>query len=143
MEFGITFVIIAFIMFFIVECALYYQAYYSTQTFNDEISSNIVLYDVENICENADDEILNMLNLKAQKYFEPNINLLYAEKSAEDMIVQSESEYFGEKIVNIKISCNDSSSISSVKTNYLFRGPFLFRMGQTLKSTSGAQSPKF
>ncbi len=133
---------VAFIMFFIIECGLYYQAFYSTQTFNDEISSNFSLYESENICSNIDDEIIEMVEDKAKRYFGQDIKLNFIQTSADSVLIQSENQYLKKHILNLKISCDENYRFST-KTNYLFVGPFLFRMGQMLKSTSSMHNPKF
>lgn len=141
-EFGITFIIAIFIVFFILECAFYYQAFNALQTFSDEANANFVLYD--NVCSEAqNDDILSMLTSKARKYLKKDLELRYIETTDNFVKFESLEKIKGESMLTVKVSCAPSSSGVMTKSSYIYNGPFLFRFGNVLSSVSSVQTPKF
>ncbi len=142
-EFCLVFVIASIFMFFIVECAFYYRTFFSLQTFTDEISANLSAIGRFNVCKTPpDSEILPMLEARASKYLENNLNLRYINTSDTSLKIESTSTYLGKKRLVIFVNCAAAPEIR-VKSNYLYEGMFLFKLGQTMTSISSVQTPKF
>lgn len=141
-EFGITFIVAIFMVFFILECAFYYQAHNAVQTFNDEINANLVLYDADIVCsEIQNQEILSMTESKAKKYFKKNIELNYFKNSNSYVEIVSADKINNKPMLTVKISCPPSGLI--IKSDYVYNGAFLFKTGSVLSSVSSVETPRF
>ncbi len=142
-EFCITFILTVFSAFFILEFAVYLQVFHSVQTFNDELSANLALYKDLNICSSYNADVLELINSRAQKYLENGLEMSYR-KNAEDIArLQSNREAFGKNVLNVEIICNAANDTLLTRSEYLYRGLFIFKRGRKIASLSSVQTPKF
>lgn len=142
-EFCLAFILVAFSFFFLAEFAIYLQTLYSVQTLSDEINANLVLYKDSNVCSSYSDEVLDLINSKAQKFLEKNLDLAY-EKNASDIVrFVSKKKFLDKDILNIEVLCNSSNEGFITRSSYLYRGLFIFKTGKMVSSLSSIQTPKF
>lgn len=142
-EFSISFILVAFVSFFIVEIAVYLQNLYAVQTCTDEINANLVLHNDINVCKDADNAILDLINPKVQRYLDKELSLNFVKKSAGALNLESNKTSFGKKDLKIEIICNDSDDVFLTRSTYLYKGLFIFKTGREISSISSVQSPKF
>ncbi len=131
--------LISFLIFiFIIEFALYFKAIHSNQTFADDISANIATYhDAEKLCSNPDDDILNLIEERTQKYLDKNIKLSVLSQSPDLLILDS-----NKNLLHVNIICSQNEGYI-VRSEYLFKGFFALRLGHQVLSISSVQTPKF
>ena len=142
-EFCLVFVIASILMLFILECAFYYRTFFSLQTFTDEIGANLSSIGRFEVCKALPDtDILPMIEGRAKKYLENDLNLRYTNTSDDSLKIESASTYLGKKRLVIFISCALAPEIR-VKSEYLYEGMFLFKLGQVMTSISSVQGPRF
>lgn len=142
-EFCITFILTVFCAFFILEFAIYLQTLHSVQTFNDEINANLVLYKDSNICSAYNGEVLELVNSRAQKYLEHGLEMYYKKNAPDIARMESDKAFMGNKVLNIEIICNSSNEGFLTRSEYLYRGLFIFKTGRKVSSLSSIQTPKF
>ena len=118
--------------------SLYFKAIHSNQTFADDISANIATYhDAEKLCSNSDDDILNLIEERAQKYLDKNIKLSVLSQSPDLLILDS-----NKNLLHVNIICSQNEGYI-VRSEYLFKGFFALRLGHQVSSISSVQTPKF
>ena len=142
-EFCLTFILVAFLFFFIAEFAIYLQTLYSVQTFSDEINANLVLYKGSNVCSAYNDEVLDLINSKAQKYLEKKLDLSYEKNDSDIAKFTSKKKFLDKDILKVEILCNSSNESFMTRSTYLYRGLFIFKTGKPVSSLSSVQTPKF
>lgn len=141
-EGSIAFLIVFFIFMFIAEFALYFQSIHSNQTLSDDINANISSYntalpDGENFCADFDEEIIETIENRAKKYLDNNIELNIYIKNEDILILKSKKND-----LTINILCSRDEGYI-VRSEYLFKGFFLFRLGKQISGISSVQTPKF
>lgn len=143
-EFSIAFILLSFFAYFVLECAFYYQSFHGTQTFSDEINANLVLFGNDTVCSGSKNSaILSLVNERAKKYFKKDIELKYSKASENFLEITSNDTFHSKPLLNVEITCNPTTGGISTKSSYLYSGPFLFRVGEILSSSSSVESPKF
>ena len=142
-EFCITSVLTIFCAFFILEFAIYLQTLHSVQTFNDEINANLVLYKDSNICSTYNGEVLELINSRAQKYLERGLEMHYKKNAPDIARLESDKAFLGNKVLNVEIICNSTNESFLTRSEYLYRGLFIFKTGRKVSSLSSIQTPKF
>ena len=89
------------------------------------------------------DEVLDLINSKAQKYLEKKLDLSY-EKNASDIAkFTSKKKFLDKDILKVEILCNSSNESFMTRSTYLYRGLFIFKTGKPVSSLSSVQTPKF
>ncbi len=130
-EGSIAFLLVFLIFMFIAEFALYFQNIHSNQTLSDDINANISSFNEassgeENFCAVPDNDTLEIIENRAKKYLDNNIELATYIKNN----------------LTINILCSSDEGYI-VRSEYLFKGFFLFRFGKLISSISSVQTPKF
>ncbi len=139
----VAFILIFLIFFFISEFALYFQSIHANQTLSDDISANISASGTdedtgENFCKEPDNALLHIIEGRAKKYINKNIKLEIDTQTDDLLILKSN----GADDLTLNILCSDTDGYI-VRSEYLFRGFFLFRSGQQISGISSVQTPKF
>ncbi len=142
-EFCIASVLTIFAAFFILEFAMYLQTLHSVQTFNDEINANIVLFKDSNICSSYNSDILDLVESRAGKYLEKGLEFSYKKNAKDIARIESDKALFGNKVLRVEIICNTTNEGFVTRSEYLYRGLFIFKTGKKVSSLSSVQTPKF
>lgn len=141
-EGSIAFLLVFLIFMFIAEFALYFQNIHSNQTLSDDINANISSFNEaslgeENFCAAPDNDTLEIIENRAKKYLDNNIELTPYIKNNDILILKSKKNN-----LTINILCSRDEGYI-VRSEYLFKGFFLFRFGKLISSISSVQTPKF
>lgn len=142
-EFSVAFIVIVLLLFSIIDCAVFYQAFHSAQTFSDEVDFNLNAIGMENICSLSTSEPFDIVEARAKKYLQKDLELSIKNYSESHVYIESDDSYLGNKILTVRIGCNPSTETVSVRANYLYRGFFIFRAGRIISTISSVQTPKF
>lgn len=135
----VAFLISFLIFIFIIEFALYFKSIHSNQTFADDISANISSFaDREKFCNEPDNDTINLIEERAQKYLDKNIKLSILNQSSGILILNSNKD----KALQVNIICSNNEGYI-VRSEYLFKGFFALRLGHLVSSISSVQTPKF
>ncbi len=137
-----AFLLVFLIFMFIAEFALYFQSIHSNQTLSDDINANISSYaenlsDEESFCAEPDSDVIARIENRAKKYLDNNIELDIDIKNNDILILKSKKNN-----LTINILCSRDEGYI-VRSEYLFRGFFLFRFGSLISGISSVQTPKF
>lgn len=139
----IAFVLTFLIFIFIMEFALYFQNMYANQTFSDDINANISSFDRESFCTKPDDEALELIESRAKKYLDNKLELSIDKQNEDILVLKSKENFLNKNILTVKIVCSNLNTGYIVKSEYLYRGFFVFRTGHMLSGISSVQTLGF
>ncbi len=141
-EGSIAFLLMFLIFIFITEFALYFQNIHANQAFADDVSANIASYTDnnagENFCSTPGADTINTINDGAKKYLDKNIELQINRQNPGILVLKTSDD----DTLTVNIICSNTDDYI-VRSEYIFRGFFLFRLGHIISSISSVQTPEF